>query len=173
MKTEYDCLMFRVPLLLLLCSTVLSAQSIPARPSFENYPAKLIYKGTPAPPKLDQDERSFRTGIRKGAKSEVQFAGHYTVPEFGCGTGCSDFYVVDSITGKVYDGFPISDLPGQWLEKQTGHLPERIRFIPSSRLLKIVGCPYERDCGYYDYVMEDDKGLKLVRKWLLPKEFQD
>jgi hypothetical protein len=64
-ETENDCLMIRASLLLLLlCSTVLSAQSIPARPSFEDYPAKRIFNGAPAPPTLDRDERMFRTVIR-------------------------------------------------------------------------------------------------------------
>ena len=82
------------------------------------------------------------------------------------------FYIVDSITGRVYDGFGIADLPDQWLEKQSGDPPLRIQFIASSRLLKINGCPNEHDCGYYDYVMVDGKGLKLVDKWLLPQAFQ-
>ena len=114
----------------------------------------------------------FRTVIRTGAKSVVQFAGHYTVPRFGCGTSCSNFYIVDSISGKVYDGFLITAFPGTWLERQPDVEPDRIQFVPSSRLLKINGCPNERDCGYYDYVMVDGNGLKLVKKWLLPKEFQ-
>lgn len=162
-----------VRIFLLLCSALVSAQSIPARPSFEGYPAKQIYKGAPAVPKLDAGQRTFRTVIRRGAKSEVQFAGHYTVPQSGCGSGCSGFFIVDSITGRVYDGFSIADLPGQWLEKQSGDEPLRIEFVPSSRLLKINGCPGEQNCGYYDYVMVDGKGLKLVQKYLLPKEFQD
>jgi len=165
--------MNRVLLLLLLSSTELFGQSIPASTSFENYPAEQIYKGTPALPKLDKDERMFRTVIRNGAKSPVQFAGHYTVPQCGCGTGCSQFYIVDSVTGRVYEGdFTISDLPGKWLEKRSGDPPPRIQFIASSRLLKINGCPNEQDCGYYDYVMVDGKGLKLIRKWLLPQQFQ-
>jgi hypothetical protein len=122
--------------LLFFCSTVVSAQSIPARPSFENYSAKQIYKGAPVPPKLDKGQRMFRTVIRRGAKSEVQFAGHYTVPQAGCGAGCSGFFIVDSITGKVYNGFSIADLPYQWLEKQSGDQPLRIEFVPSSRLLE-------------------------------------
>ena len=122
--------MIRFPLLLLFSSTVMSAQTIPARPSFESYPGKQIYKGTPAPPKLDQEERMFRTVIRKGARSEVQFAGHYTVPEFGCGMGCSAFYIVDSITGKVFDGFTIAELPGQWLDKQSGDPPRHNAVCP-------------------------------------------
>ncbi|HKR28593.1 MAG TPA: hypothetical protein VJS11_14110, partial [Acidobacteriaceae bacterium] len=115
----------------------------------------------------------FRTVIRRGAKSEVQFAGHYTVPQFGCGAGCSAFLIVDSITGKVYDGFGISDLPDQWTQKHSDDQAPRIQFVSSSRLLKINGCPNEHDCGYYDYVMVDGKGLKLVQKWLLPRKFQD
>ena len=63
-------------------------------------------------------------------------------------------------------------MPNKWLEKQSGDQPLRIQFIASSRLLKINGCPNEQDCGYYDYVMVDGKGLKLVDKWLLPQEFQ-
>jgi hypothetical protein len=94
------------------------------------------------------------------------------VPIFGCGAGCSAFYIVDSVTGRVYDGFGIADLPGQWLEKQSGDALDRIQFQPSSRLIKINGCPNEQNCGYYDYVMIDGQGLQLIQKWLLPPEFQ-
>lgn len=118
-------------LVLLFGSLVLSAQSIPSRPSFDKYPAKQIYKGTPAPPKLDHNQEMFRTVIRRGAKSEVQFAGHYTMPQFGCGAGCSAFAIVDSITGKVYDGFTISDLPYNFLRSR----PVTSRFASSLSLL--------------------------------------
>lgn len=164
--------MARISLWLFFCPIVLAAQSAPPRPSFDRYPAEQIFRGAPVPPKLNHDQEMFRTVIRQGAKAEVQFAGHYTVPQAGCGAECSGFYIVDSITGKVYDGFSILDLPPQWLEKQSGDPPLRIEFVPSSRLLKINGCPSESNCGYYDYVMIDGQGLKLVQKWLLPKEFQ-
>ena len=155
-----------------LFSTALAGQSLSNRPKFEDYPVKQIYSGTPAQPKLIGDQRTFRTVIRRGAKSPVEFAGHYTVPRFGCGTECSGFYVVDSVTGKVYDGFGITDLPWKWREKQTGELPDRIQFLPGSRLMKFNGCPNERDCGFYDYIMVDGVGLRLVKKQPLPHEFQ-
>ena len=47
-----------------------------------------------------------------------------------------------------------------------------MEFHPNSRLLKINSCPNGSNCGFYDYVMIDGSGLKLVRKELLPKEFQ-
>jgi hypothetical protein len=164
--------MKRALMLLALLPIALAGQPTPPRPSFESYGVKQIYQGKPAHPVLNKDQMSFRTRIRDGANSPVEFAGHYTLPRFGCGAGCSAFYIVDSITGRVYDGFGIADLPDQWLEKQSGDPPLRIQFIASSRLLKINGCPNEHDCGYYDYVMVDGKGLKLVDKWLLPQAFQ-
>jgi len=47
-----------------------------------------------------------------------------------------------------------------------------MEFHPNSRLLKINACPNEKDCGLYDYVMVDGKGLKLVQKERLPGTFQ-
>lgn len=87
--------------------------------------------------------------------------------------GCTLFVVVDSRTGKVYD-FPatVVDLPGEWVEKNMGDSYRRMEFHPNSRLMKPNSCPGERDCGLYDYVMVEGKGLKLVRKELLPKKYQ-
>ena len=169
---RYHWAMIRVLVLFVVFPAVVLRQSIPLRPTFQNYPAKRTYNGIPAVPKLDKDQRMFRTVIRTGAKSTVQFAGHFTVPLFGCGALCSSFYIVDSVSGRVFDGFSVEELPGQWLESQPGRATPRIQFIPSSRLLKIDGCPNEHDCGYYDYVMDDERGLKLVKKWLLPQKFQ-
>ena len=147
-------------------------QTQPSNSGFQQFPVKQIYRGKPAPPLLNHRQRLFRTVIRTGAASAVQFAGHYTVPEFGCGGGCTDFYIVDSMSGRVYDGFAVVELPGRWEEKHLGNPHDRIEFLPSSRLFRVNGCPNERDCGFYDFVMVDGKGLKLLGKQLLPKDFQ-
>jgi hypothetical protein len=141
------------------------------RPKFKDYAIKEIYRGKPAPPALSKDQRMFRTVIREGAKAKVEFSGHYTVPLFGCGSGCSGFYIVDSTNGHVYDGFAVAELPIAWQEKH-GPENERLEFHPYSRLLKVNGCPGETNCGFYDYAMVDGVGLRLVHKELLPKEFQ-
>jgi hypothetical protein len=135
---------------------------------------KNIYGGAPALPVLDKDRRRFRTMIRRGAKLPVEFAGHYTVPRWGCGTGCTEFAIVDSISGRAYSApFAVEELPGAWEEKHIGNFPGRMEYRPDSILMKVNGCPSERDCGFYDYLMVEGEGLKLIRKELLPKEFQD
>src|SRR5579859_40096 len=141
-----------------------------ARPEFKDYSVEQVFAGVPAAPKLSKDQRMFRTMIREGAKAKVQFAGHYTVPAWGCGAGCVDFVIVDSISGRVYDGFAVALQPPQWEEKHGFQV--QMEFQPKSRLLKINGCPGETNCGFYDYEMVEGQGLKLLRKQLLPKEYQ-
>ena len=150
----------------------LLAQVEKKRPEFTDYPVQQIYRGVPAAPVLNKDHQSFRTMIRRGAKTSIRFAGHYTVPMWGCGTGCSTFTIADSISGKVYELMSVADLPFEWLQQQKRDMPERIEFRPDSRLLKINGCPNETNCGFYDYLIVDGKGLTLLRKELLPKAFQ-
>jgi hypothetical protein len=150
-----------------------SAQKVPSRPSFADYPASKAFTGTPAAPKLvSKDQRLFRTRIRTGGDHHGRFAGHYTIAEWGCGTDCSQFAIVDLVTGAVSGPFTVSGMPWSWVERhKTGEL-EHIAFKPTSRLLKVNGCSDEHDCGFYDYVVEDGQGLKLIRKELLPHEYQ-
>jgi hypothetical protein len=159
-----------------VCALILSAsaQVTSTRPSFSDFSVKEVFRGTPVPPKLiTKGQKMMRTRIRNGAKGPVQFAGHYTLPGSGCGAGCIGFVIVDSMTGRVYDvPFSLEDLPYQWLEKHAGENHARMDYRPDSRLMKFDACLNEVDCGFYDYVMEDGKGLKLVRKELLPPEFQ-
>lgn len=71
---------------------------------FDRYPAANVYKGRPAPAKLvTAEQREFRTVLRNGAKKGPNFAGHFTVVEWGCGSNCIAMAVVDAITGVVYD----------------------------------------------------------------------
>lgn len=154
----------------LLAAAVGWAQQPEARPQFKDFAVKSVYNGAPATPKLGKDQQTFRTRIRSGARSPVEFAGHYTVPRWGCGAGCSFFVIVDSITGTVYDGFEVADLPLSWLEKHPEIL--RIELHRRSRLFKVNGCPGETNCGFYDYEMKEGTGLVLVRRELLPAEHQ-
>ncbi len=144
----------------------------PPRPRFSDYPVKGIYTGKPAPALITKQFQMFHTRIRRGAKSKVEFAGHYTIPRWECGTDCNMFVIVDSKTGQVFNGGGIVELPFKWIQDYGEESMMRMEFYPDSRLLKINACPNEKDCGLYDYVIVEGKRLKLIRMELLPKEYQ-
>jgi len=90
--------------LLFAMGGALAQLSKPPSYPFDSYPAGKIYKGHPAPAKLvTAEQREFRTVLRNGAKKGPNFAGHFTVVEWGCGSNCIAVAVVDAVTGVVYD----------------------------------------------------------------------
>ncbi len=155
---------------------IVAAQTSGPRPNFGDYKVGAIYKGAIAPVVIPQRWRRYRTMIREGANSGPQFAGHYRIAQWGCGSGCSMFVIVDSESGKIFDGpgETVAELPGDWWryaapEDEKKDWPERIESHPDSRLLKINGCLNEEKCGFYDYQMIDGQGLKLIRKLTIPE----
>ena len=73
-------------------------------PRFDQYPALATFNGSVAPADVRSSPqvRLFRTRIREGAKQGPNFAGHYTIVFWGCGTGCVSLAIVDARTGKVF-----------------------------------------------------------------------
>jgi hypothetical protein len=129
-------------------------------PRFEDYPARGIYKGTPARVRLDSKmARMFRTRLREDSRSGPNFAGHYTVVIWGCGTGCAQMGVVDARTGRVY--FPpleYTDIPDMENEATRG-------FRLDSRLLVLTRNHYDGRGGYAAYYyLFDDNRFRLLRK---------
>ena len=130
-------------------------------PTFADYPAKGKFKGKPARAKIrTKDARMYRTAITEGAKEGPNFAGHYTIVQWGCGTACLGFAIVDANTGRVTMapfyvgmGYDLSD-----------ELKERdlIEYKLDSRLLIVTGTRDDKGQGQYFYAW-DGKRLKLVR----------
>ncbi|HEX8354950.1 MAG TPA: hypothetical protein VF611_18730, partial [Pyrinomonadaceae bacterium] len=120
----------------------------PATPRFEDYPARAVYKGPAAPVRLDSRKaRMFRTRLREDSRSGPNFAGHYTVVVWGCGTGCAQMGVVDAKTGRVY--FPpvdYMDIP----DMEDAGARARV-FRLDSRLLVITQTSYDGRGGYTAY----------------------
>ena len=76
-----------------------------AAPAFDQFPITETFNGKPAAPVLKEaEDRAFRTRIREGAAGGPNFAGHYTIVEWGCGAGCVSIATVDAKTGTVYHG---------------------------------------------------------------------
>ena len=95
-------------LLALVASTLVAQDSplwIPATPPpFARFAVHDKFSGTPAPVDLRShpDARRFRTVLREGSRAGPNFAGHYTIVTWGCGTNCQQLTIVDSRSGRVY-----------------------------------------------------------------------
>ena len=90
-------------LMILFCLTgVVAAQQKPL-PQFKDFPARDKFAGKPARPKLNSKRaRLFRTNIRTQTAEGPNFAGHYRIATWGCGSGCVQFAIVNLQTGDVY-----------------------------------------------------------------------
>jgi hypothetical protein len=76
----------------------------PRKPQFNDYIVADKYRGTPARVNLSAPPaaRYYRTRLREGAAKGPNFAGHYTIITWGCGSDCYDIAVVDARTGRVW-----------------------------------------------------------------------
>jgi hypothetical protein len=133
-------------------------------PQFEDYPAAATFHGTPAAPILTTPgQRLFRTMIRTAAQKGPNFAGHYAIAEWGCGTACVSMAVIDVQSGKVDEG-PFGMLPKAHVYFGSGEDPKVGMFYrPDSSLLVVRGCPNEKSCGMY-YYLWTGSGFKLLRR---------
>ncbi|MGA9997435.1 MAG: hypothetical protein WBP93_18595 [Pyrinomonadaceae bacterium] len=145
------------------------AQQQQSVPRFEDY-AATVYKGKRAPVNVKSSglARNFRTMLRDGAKEGVNFAGHYTLASWGCGTACMQVAIIDAKTGTVY--FPEQIFTfSVWY---WGDNDDALQFKPNSRLLMMSGFPPNEANGeepksglhYYEWTGERLKLVKLIEK---------
>ena len=88
-------------LLLLFC---LGASAQIAVPKFEQFRVKETFSGKPAAPTLKRaKDREYRTMIQTEAEKGPNFAGHYTVALWGCGSSCLQGALIDEKTGEIFD----------------------------------------------------------------------
>jgi hypothetical protein len=153
---------------LLAIASAAAALAQPPAPTFQQYPAPAKFSGKPAPPAIrTAEDRSFRTRIREAAAQGPNFAGHYTVAEWGCGAGCVSVVVVDAATGTIYRG-PFRNLGWEMRKYEGKYASNGDRFEPlayrlDSRLLIARGCPEETACASYFWEWAGAE-FKLVRK---------
>jgi ankyrin repeat protein len=83
---------------------VTDKQEFTRPPRFEDFGVIHVFKDAPARIDLSSNPtaREYRTRLREGAKKGPNFAGHYTVIDWGCGSNCQSIAIVDALTGKVY-----------------------------------------------------------------------
>ena len=105
-------------------------------------------------------QRTFRSAITSAAAKGANFAGHYTIAEWGCGSGCMSIAVVDAVSGKVYSA-PFKILGMSMAVVEGGHEYQGAVYQLKSRLLIADGCPEEAKCGTYYYEWSDNKFKQL------------
>lgn len=120
-------------------------------PKFDDYRAE-VYDGANAAPDLKSHPRSrlFRTRLAEAAKQPVNFAGHFVIAGWGCGTSCSGLAIIDVRTGKVFHpkGFTTVDATNIHDELQP------LTYRKDSTLLVLIGSPEERT---------EDRGIYFMR----------
>ena len=133
----------RLTLLVVLLAVPVLAQKTP---QFADFPAPKVFKGKPAVPKVEHpSDRMFRTRIRQAAANGPNFAGHFTIAQWGCGAGCVQTVIVDAAKGAVYH-LPSSELPCESTGQPTCPLNvscqtrEPFEFKRDSQLLIICAC---------------------------------
>jgi hypothetical protein len=122
--------------LLLALSSIGFAQS--TAPTFTQYAAKVEkIKNVKVNLKSHKNANTYRTNLRNAAKEGVNFAGHYILTTWGCGTNCSVSVIIDARNGRVFfpdqlegSGFGFCELPDD---------TDPIIYQANSRLLVLSG----------------------------------
>jgi hypothetical protein len=155
-----------VALALLVAS---SAGQTAKGPAFSAYPASvekarvnsINFKNNPG-------AKSFKTRLTEAVRGGVNFAGHYVVAGWGCGTGCITGAIIDARTGTVLWPLPLYSL-GVWYDGNN-YADEPVEYRKNSRLLIIRGSPGVKDNDpekpngeyYYEWTGSELKQVKFI-----------
>lgn len=145
-----------------ICDEVLANLPRDEAEVFTGEPAEVDFSSMP-------EAYLYRTTIRDQAKEGPNFAGHYTVATWGCGTECEGYAIVDAITGRVvvyesYISFQVSDgvnynLDGNILTvNPKSTKTEYLESIKGKTVAEVVRDDYEAHKAriYYQLVEEPD-----------------
>lgn len=102
----------------------------------------------------DRKFNSYRTRIRDGMRAGPNFAGHFSVIQIGCGTGCSFAIVGDNNSGRPA-GFPRGGEENMYMQLQ---------FSTGSRLLAAQWLDYEGNKCVVEFFDYDRKRWSLISK---------
>ena len=143
--------------------------------SFNAFPARaeratarsIDFKNSPG-------ARAMRTRLGEALREGVNFAGHYIVAGWGCGTGCISAAIIDGRTGRVYFPKAIGGISVGTTDDDGGYVEQPLRYQKNSRLLILTGIPEtqidngkELPMGMYYYEWRNNN-LRLIRR-VIPK----
>ena len=180
-------LMGRLVVLMLVSGLTVAAQEQAPRkaavrsPRFQDYPVTEAFTGAPAEPTFaTTEQRRFRTRIRNGVSKGAgvwngswkdpiksagpNFAGHYYVIRWGCGSNCLMMAVVDAQNGKVH-GPPLSGEGTELYVPMDIMSDVEIDFRRDSSLMVLHNACKDarRECGIYYFNWRNDQFVPLKR----------
>ena len=134
------------------------------QPSFESYPANIAHpRDTSQLVLTTRLAKKYKSVITAEAAKPVNFAGHYRVATWGCGTDCRGFAIINKHTGVVYT------LPGvEYVAGVMGNEEERLAFKADSKLFIMTGIQNDKVEGKFYYIWGKEK-LTLLAKHPIAK----
>jgi hypothetical protein len=112
---------------------------------FNDYRVNERFTGKTAPLVLSRAPRQFRTRLREAAREKPNFAGHFIVTSWGCGTECIEGAIIDAKTGRVFM------LPFSLCCWSPGSVDENFKPVEyhlNSSLIILSGARNEKDGDY-------------------------
>ncbi len=141
------------------------APSLGAPLYFRDYRVTEIYTGKHARVDLSShpEAKTWRAKLIEAANKGSNFAGHYTIAIWGCGTSCTAFAIIDAITGKVFFPKNLTRVSwAGWQEKEYG-----LKFRLDSNLLIVYGSPNEEDQKGTFYYKWENNEIQLIKSNLI------
>jgi hypothetical protein len=141
----------------------------PKAPHFADYAVAPRFNRLPRPVDLGShpDAWQWRSRLREGARAGPNFADHFTVIAWGCGTDCTQIAIVDSWSGAVFFPRLLNSLHAANVHDKV-HEEGTLRFRRDSRLLIAVGMPNEdtllRGVFYFEWTGNDLRLVFRVRR---------
>lgn len=130
-------------------------------PTAADYPATKVPAGLISEPIINTPSKAyFQTRIREGSSQGSNFGGHYALLQWGCGDGCTTFFIVDELSGQVYE-------PGFHLMAPKGAAANYgFHYKADSRLLVMEGCRSNLtdSCAKYYMLWTGTRFETLVRE---------
>lgn len=135
-------------------------------PRFEDFKVP-VFTGKLAKPAVRADKRSwlFRTELREAAAEGANFAGHYRLASWGCGTACFQWAIIDIKSGRVFHpaGLRTTDHVNVEEALYEGGI-QAVHTRLESRLMVVVGGinedPKKRGISWFVW---DGRQLKRIR----------
>jgi hypothetical protein len=134
-----------------VCSSrIISAQKRVLR--FDQFPVTKIYRGKFAPLKLTANDEAWRERFQWAIKNlEVDYAGHYIVYTWSCGSECATGVVINAKNGRV-----------SWLDVRLNYGVEKpVDYRVNSSLMILSGCRGEKKTGIHYYRIKQGRFVHL------------